>query len=93
MIEEEKSSSIIIKLNTDLNMAISTYDFFTYGDILAKIGGYKAIAEPIFHMFFPLLTLSYLHKLSRIIKQRKMKDYINVLKPISFDLYLKLRDD
>ena len=49
--------------------------YFTYGDIAAKLGGYKALMGPIFVAFFPMFTLSYLIKLARVIKQRRMKEY------------------
>jgi hypothetical protein len=67
--------------------------YFAYSDIFAKLGGYKALIDPIFFAFFPLFTLSYLHKLSRIIKQTRMKEYVNELKEIAFSLHNKLKGD
>ena len=49
--------------------------YITKGDIGAKLGGYKALIEPFFVALFPMFTLSYLIKLARIIKQRRMKEY------------------
>ena len=65
--------------------------YFSYADIFAKLGGYKALVSPFFVAFFPFFTLSYLHKLSRIIKQNRMKEYLNELKRISYDLHMKLK--
>ena len=48
---------------------------------------------PFFAAFIPIFTLSYLHKLSRIIKQTRLKEYLNELKLIVFPLYLKLKDN
>jgi hypothetical protein len=42
--------------------------YFNYSDMFAKLGGYKALIDPIFYSFFPFFTLSYLLKLARIIK-------------------------
>ena len=66
---------------------------FTYSDIFAKLGGYKALVGPLFLAFFPFFTLSYLIKLARVIKQRRMKEYTNELKTYAFKLYQKLRGD
>jgi len=66
---------------------------FTYSDIFAKLGGYKALVGPLFLAFFPFFTLSYLIKLARVIKQRRMKEYTNELKTYAFKLYQKIRVD
>ena len=67
--------------------------YFAISDIFAKLGGYKALIDPLFMATFPFFTLSYLHKLSRIIKQTRMKEYVNELKTIAFALHMKLRSD
>jgi hypothetical protein len=90
---EENDNEVIFKVNIDLRKVINIYDYFTISDILAIIGGYKALAGPVLAMFFPLLTLSYLHNLSRIIKQHKIKEYLIELKKVCFDLFIKLKND
>jgi hypothetical protein len=90
---EDNNSEVIFKINADLTKVINVWYYFTISDIFARIGGYKALADPIFAMFFPLMTLSYLHKLSRIIKQNKIKEYLAELKRLSFDLFVKLKHD
>lgn len=67
--------------------------YFSYSDILAKLGGYKSILDPIFVAILPFFTLSYLHKLSRIIKQTRMKEYVKEMKKLSFELHNMLKKD
>ena len=64
----KSSNEIISEINTDLIMMIKIIRYYGYDDIFAKLGGYKALGEPFLVAFFPLFTLSYLIKLSRIIK-------------------------
>jgi hypothetical protein len=57
---------------------------FTYSDIFAKLGGYKALIGPFFAATFPFFTLSYLVKLARVIKQRRLKEYTKELIKFAF---------
>ena len=49
--------------------------------------------KPLLVATFPLFTLSYLIKLSRIIKQHNLKAYIFELRTIAFALHQRLKDD
>ena len=48
---------------------------------------------PLFNIFVPLFAVYFIHKLSRIIKQMKLKSYVNLLKEIAFPLFIKLFAD
>ena len=72
---------------------IKIMDYFTIANIGAKLGGYKALLEPLLVATFPFFTLSYLVKLSRIIKQTRMKEYLQHLKDTVYPIYFTLRDD
>jgi len=78
---------MIIRINADMLLLEKYVTHFSYSDIFAKLGGYKALMDPFFMAFFPFFTLSYLHKLSRIIKQKRMQEYVGELKEKAFGLY------
>jgi len=72
---------------------LTIIDYFKYRDVFATLGGYKSLIEPLLNMFIPFFVLSYLHKLARIIKQRRMKEYLNKLKEIAFPMYRAFNKD
>jgi hypothetical protein len=78
-VEKEKrgSNELIVRVHVDLMRILTITSYFSIRNILAKLGGYKALIDPIIGLFIPFFVLSYLHKLARIIKQRRMKEYLN----------------
>ena len=70
------SEELVIRISVNLIRILTIEDFFSYKDMLSKLGGYKALLDPILRMFVPFFVLSYLYKLARIIKQKRMQAYL-----------------
>jgi hypothetical protein len=85
--DNKPSEELVIRINVDLMRILTIVDFFSYKNMFSKLGGYKALLDPLLSLFIPCFVLSYLHKLARIIKQTRMKEYIGKLKEIAFPLF------
>lgn len=55
-------------------------NFFTFGDIMAKLGGLKSSIMPILGEFGPFFVLFFLLSLVKIIKNNMQKAYETALK-------------
>jgi hypothetical protein len=84
---------MIIDVDVDMMRILTIATYFSIRDIFAKLGGYKALIEPLIGLFVPLLVLSYLYKLARILKQRRMKEYLAKLKEFGFPMYRNMNKD
>ena len=84
---------LFIRIHVDLMRILTITSYFSIRNILAKLGGYKALIDPLIGMFIPFFVLSYLHKLARIIKQRRMKEYLNQVKSVCFPMYRAMNKD
>ena len=85
--EKIPKDELVIRISVDLIRILTIVDFYSVKDMFSKLGGYKALINPLIHLFIPFFVLSYLYKLARIIKQTRMKEYLNKLKEISFPLF------
>ena len=54
------STDIVYNLNMNFIERQYVLDFFTFGDIMSKLGGYRASFMPIFGYFSPLFVLLFL---------------------------------
>lgn len=67
--EKYKSNSQVTNLQFDFTHRRYTISYVTWGDVLAKIGGLRAVIEPFVAFFVPLLTLTFLMALMKIIQR------------------------
>lgn len=54
-----------------------TVKFVEVGDVMSKIGGYVAAMMPALQVASPLLLLSFLYKLSQIMRYLSVKKFFN----------------
>ena len=66
--DKTNHNQFVIRIDADMMRINKIIKYFSYADIFAKLGGYKALIGPLFVALIPFSALSYLHKLSRIIK-------------------------
>jgi len=51
------SDQLIVKINVDLMRILTITDYFSIKDISAKLGGYKALIDPLIGMFIPFFSI------------------------------------
>ena len=57
-------------------MRVFTYNYYTFSDILSRIGGLQGSIMPLLAQIAPLFVLYFLYKLSEIIKQKLAESYL-----------------
>jgi hypothetical protein len=50
-----------IPLEVNYESRIETYYYFSYGDMVAKLGGLKSAIEPFINLMVPIIAILFLH--------------------------------
>jgi hypothetical protein len=69
------SSNIVVKLNFEFTEQKFVLRYFTFLDILSRIGGLSASIGPVMRLAGPWLMLYFLQQLCGIIKDYQRKEY------------------
>ena len=75
MRESFNSSKIVMQLNFDFTQRVFTYNYYTFSDILSRIGGLQGSIMPLLAQIAPLFVLYFLYKLCKIIKQKLYESF------------------
>jgi hypothetical protein len=70
------SSTILMQLNFDFTQRVFSYNYFTFADILSRIGGLQGSIMPLLGQLTPLFMLYFLVKLCEIIKEKLEESYL-----------------
>ena len=68
------SSDVLIQFSFDYVERVYTIKYFTLFDVMSKIGGFSASLMPIIRYLSPLLTLMFLNKLAKILRDKIKTD-------------------
>lgn len=71
--DSSSSNTLVMPVDFDFTQREYTLKFYTFDDILAKVGGLRASIMPILAFFAPLLVLYFLFELASIIKENTEK--------------------
>ncbi len=69
------STSVFIPIDFDFTERKYIYYFYTYGDIIAKIGGINGFFAPIIGKIAPFFVMFFLYSLAKILREKSELAY------------------
>ena len=88
---EFNSTTITLNLNMNFVERQFIINFYTFGDILAKLGGLRASIMPIIGQLTPLFILFFLLSVAKVIKNKIQNNYETRLKEFIINAKVKFQ--